>query len=147
MFPHSISHSNNGDQLISIEFLPLFNRFTVLFELSKHSSNATFHIPALLLFSLLYDQASLDYTGGFGEKKERKKSENGQSDALFEREGENSSATYIYCITSFEHQGIFRKRQVDLELNSTYVTRRKNKVVSSNVTFRSCFSRKEVTRH
>lgn len=71
LFPHSISHSNNGDQLISIEFLPLFNRFTVLFELSKHASKASFQIPALLPFSLPYDQSSLDYGGSFGKKKIR----------------------------------------------------------------------------
>lgn len=117
LFPHSISHSNNGEQLISIEFLPLFNRFAVLFELSKHSSKASFQIPALLLFSLPYDQSSLD---GKKERKE-KPTENGQSNAFCECEGEDYSATYIYCISSFEHQGIFRKRKVYLELNSTYV--------------------------
>lgn len=59
LFPHSISHSNNGEQLISIEFLPLFNRFIVLFELSKRASKASFQIPALFLFCLPYDQSTL----------------------------------------------------------------------------------------
>lgn len=148
LFPHSISHSNNGDRLISIEFLPLFNRFTVLFELSKHSSKASFQIPALLLFSSPYDQSSLDYTGGFGEKKERNKKKQQKMDKwmhFLNAKERNDSATYIHCINSFEHQGILRKRRAYLELNSTYVTRRKNKAVSSNVTLRSC-SLKEVTR-
>lgn len=52
MFPQSISHSNNGDQLISIEFLPLFNRFTVLFELSKHASKSKFFKFQLFSFSV-----------------------------------------------------------------------------------------------
>lgn len=69
LFPHSIFHSNNGDQLISIEFLPLFNRFDVLFELSKHASKASLQILALLLFTLPYDQTSLDYGGNFENKK------------------------------------------------------------------------------
>lgn len=43
MFPHSISHSNNGERLISIEFLPsLFNRFAVLSELSKRFFKSNF---------------------------------------------------------------------------------------------------------
>lgn len=49
LFPHSISHSNNGEQLISIEFLPLFNRFTVLFELSEQASKQVFKFQ--LVFS------------------------------------------------------------------------------------------------
>lgn len=69
LFPQSISHSNNGDQLISIEFLPLFNRFTVLSELSKRASKASFQIPALSLLSFAYDQPSLDYCGSLGKKK------------------------------------------------------------------------------
>lgn len=40
----------------------------------------------------------------------------------------------------------FLEREIYLELNSTYVTSGENKVVSSNVTFRSCFSLKKVTR-
>lgn len=79
-------------------------------------------------------------------RKKEKTTENGQLNAFFECEGDNYSATCIYCISSFEHQGIFHRRKVYLELNSTYVTRRKNKVVRSNVTFRSCFSLKKVTR-
>lgn len=63
LFPHSISHSNNGDQLISIELLPLFNIFTVLSELSKHAPKASFKIQALFLFIFLYDQSVLHYGG------------------------------------------------------------------------------------
>lgn len=56
-------HSNNGDQLISIEFLPLFHRITVLFELSKPASKATFPVPALLFGFTLWSVCC--FFGGF----------------------------------------------------------------------------------
>lgn len=113
MFPHSISHSNNGDQLISIEFLPLFNRFTVLFELSKHSSKASFQIPALLLFSLPYDQSSLDYSGGFGGKENKY----GQLNELNVKEKMILQHTFILSI--YLNIKEFLEREIYLELNST----------------------------
>lgn len=86
MFPHSISHSNNGEWLISIEFLPfLFNRFAVLSELSKRffKSNFVFFfflsplkisspssppppLPPPLVPRFDCDPSSLDDTGSFG---------------------------------------------------------------------------------
>lgn len=113
LFLHSISHSNNGDQLISIEFLPLFNRFTVLFELSKHSSKASFQIPALLLFSLPYDQSSLDYSGVFGGKENKY----GQLDELNAKEKMILQHTFILSI--YLNIKEFLEREIYLELNST----------------------------
>lgn len=71
LFPHSISHSNNGDRLISIEFLPLFNTFAVLCELGEQASKQVFKFQ-LVVSAYPYDQSSLGYDGDFGGNFERR---------------------------------------------------------------------------
>ena len=133
LFPHSISHSNNGDRLISIEFLPLFNRFTVLFELSKHASKASFSNSGsspfhFSLWSVLFG-LRWQFWGG------KKCIKYGQFTSHFWNVKENTILWHTFILGIRLTSSRFLKRKsISCLILHTQVAEKQNEVVSSNVT-------------
>lgn len=117
LFPHSISHSNNGERLISIEFLPLFNRFAVLFELSKPSSKSKFSNSSSSPFQFTMISPLWIILAVWG-------GEIIQTTESSSKE-EDYSATYVNFVNSFEHQGMSGKtiRGLILHVELAAITR------------------------